>query len=72
MFNDQKQINRVRRRSVKISTNAKTLRTVFDELVLKELIISEFIDLYNHFINETNVIDQLRCYYNTQRVHYKI
>ena len=62
---------RKRRRPAKTATNAKTSRAVFGEEVTKDLTISTSIDLYNHYMNGMDVVDQLRCYYNTQRVHNK-
>ena len=67
-----KTVKRMRRRPAKTSTNAKTSRAVFGDMAVKELAIPDFIDLYNHFMNGVDVADQLRCYYNTQRVHKKI
>ena len=64
-----KTVKRMRRRPAKTSTNAKTSRAVFGDQAVKELSIPDFIDLYNHFMNGVDVADQLRCYYNTQRVH---
>ena len=70
--NGQKKINRLRRRPAKTATNARTSRAMFghDES-RKELPIPEFIDQYNHYMNGVDNADQLRCYYNTQRVHFK-
>ena len=68
VFNGRKTVKRLRRRPAKTSTNAKTSQALFDELALKELVMSDFIDLYNHFMTGVNVADQLRCYYDTQRV----
>ena len=68
---DQQHVEKLRRRSVKIFINARTFRAPFDDLAIKKLFISDFIDLYNHFMNDVDVIDQLRCYYDTQRVHLK-
>ena len=65
-------MKRMRRRSIKINTNARTFRTVFDDMTMKKLIIFDFIDLYNRFMNDVDVANQLRCYYNTQRIHKKI
>lgn len=71
IFNDQKQIKRIRWKFTNFFINLKSFRAFFDELTLKKFIIFEFIDFYNYFMNDVNVIDQLRCYFNIQRVHYK-
>ena len=57
---------------VKIFINARTSRVSFDDLTIKKFSIFDFIDMYNHFMNDVDVIDQLRCYYDTQRIHLKI
>ena len=62
----------MRKKSIKINTNAKIFRIVFDDMTIKKLFIFDFIDLYNHFMNDVNVANQLRCYYNTQRIYKKI
>ncbi|EON63739.1 hypothetical protein W97_02967 [Coniosporium apollinis CBS 100218] len=64
-------IKRLRERPPITATNARTTRAIFSDQVLKELEIPEFINLYNHFMNGVNKADQLRIYYNTQRVHLK-
>ena len=64
-------VQRVRRRPAKTSTNARTSRAPFGDLAVKKLPIPDFIDLYNHFMNGVDVADQLRCYYDTQRIHLK-
>ena len=69
---DRNIVETLRRRLVKIFTNARTNRASFDDLTIKKLFIFDFIDFYNHFMNDVDVIDQLRCYYNTQRVYLKI
>lgn len=69
--NGQKTVKRLRRRPAKTATNARTSRAAFGEMPLKELDIPEFIDLYNHYMNGVDNADQLRCYYSTQRVHFK-
>ena len=70
--NGQSIIKRLRRRPAKTAINARTSRTIFDpNEARKELAIPEFIDMYNHFINDVNNADQLRCYYDTQQVHLK-
>ena len=69
---DKRYVQKIRKRSAKIFTNAYTSRVSFDNLTVKKLFISDFIDLYNHFMNDVNVTNQLWCYYNTQRVYLKI
>ena len=68
----RKTVETLRRRPAKTSTNARTSRAPFGDLTVKKLPIPDFIDLYNHFMNGVDVTDQLRCYYDTQRVHLKI
>lgn len=64
--NDQQTIKRLRRRLIKIVINARISRAMFKlNKARKELVIPEFIDIYNHFMNDVNNADQLRCYYNT-------
>ena len=67
----KKKVQRLRKRPAKTSTNARTSRAPFGDLTVKKLDIPDFIDLYNHFMNGVDVADQLRCYYDTQRVHLK-
>ena len=67
----QDTVTRLRRRPAKTATNARTSRAVFGEMTTKELDIPRFIDMYNHYMNGVDNADQLRCYYSTQRVHYK-
>lgn len=64
-------IKKIRKRPPPTATNARTTHAIFGDQVLKELEIPEFIDLYNHFMNGVDQADQLRVYYNTQRVHLK-
>ena len=61
--NSRDTISRLQRRPIKIATNTRTLRALFKESYVKQLNIPEFIDLYNYFINNINIIDQLRSYY---------
>ena len=68
----RKTVETLRRRPAKTSTNARISHTLFDNLTIKKLLISNFIDLYNYFMNNIDIIDQFRCYYNTQQVHLKI
>ena len=72
IHDDQQKVERFRRKSALIFINARTSRTSFDNLTIKEFFIFDFIDLYNHFMNDVDVIDQFRCYYDTQRVYLKI
>ena len=65
-------VQRKRKNFTKTITNTKTSKIVFDNESIKTLFISKFIDLYNHYMNEMNVTNQLRFYYNTQRNHKKI
>ena len=69
--NGRETVQRLRRRPAKTATNTRTSRAVFGEMTTKELDIPEFIDMYNHYMNGVDCADQLRCYYNTQRVHVK-
>lgn len=70
--NGQKKVKRLRRRPAKTATNARTSRAVFGhDKARKELLIPEFIDQYNHYMNGVDNADQLRCYYSTQKVHLK-
>ena len=64
-------ISRLRRRPAKTATNARTSRTPFGEESTKVMDIPAFIDMYNHYMNGVDNADQLRCYYSTQRVHFK-
>ena len=69
--NPQDTVTRLRRRPAKTAINAHTSRTIFGEMSTKQLDIPAFIDMYNHYMNGVDNADQLRCYYFTQRVHYK-
>lgn len=44
---------------LKTATNAQTFRAVFENLAVKELLISMFINIYNYFINQVDLADQL-------------
>ena len=50
--NSEKKIRRLRRRLVKIVTNARTFRAIFKEITIKELNIPVFINMYNYYINK--------------------
>ena len=69
--NGLEMVRRLRRRPGKTATNARTSRAVFGEMTTKQLDIPRFIDMYNHYMNGVDNADQLRCYYSTQRVHFK-
>ena len=69
--NNRDIISRLRRRPIKTAINTRILRALFRESHVKQLNIPEFINLYNHFINNVNVVDQLRSYYTTQRTYFK-
>lgn len=43
----------------KTVTNAHTTWTIFGNSAVKKLLISVFIDMYNHFINRVDLTDQL-------------
>ena len=61
--NGRKTVKRLRRRSAKTATNARTFRAMFGDQARKELLIPEFINMYNYYMNGVNNADQLRCYY---------
>lgn len=69
--NGRETVKRLRRRPAKTATNAHTSRAIFGEIARKELPIPEFINKYNHYINGVDNTNQLRCYYNTQQIHFK-
>ena len=52
--NNQKIVKRLRRKSAKIVTNARTFKTSFKKIIIKELYISKFINSYNYYINKIN------------------
>jgi hypothetical protein len=62
-------IKKIRKRPTSTATNARTIRAIFGDQVLKELEIPEFIELYNHFMNGVDQADRLQVYYDTQRAH---
>ena len=55
--NSTKKIVRQRRRPALTSTNAHTSQMVFNEVVVKDLAIPDYIDMYNHFMNRVNIVD---------------
>ena len=67
--NGTKKIVRQRRRPAKTATNARTSRMVFGDAVVKDLLIPDYINMYNHSMNGVDMADQLRSYYNTQKSH---
>ena len=69
--NSTARIVRQRCRPAKTSTNARTSRLVFGDAVVKDLAIPNYIDMYNHFMNGVDLADQLRSYYNTQKIYFK-
>ena len=54
VFNDREIVFKYRKKSVKTITNARTFYVIFDEQYVKKLIISEFIDVYNHYMNDVD------------------
>ena len=69
--NNRKTIKRFHHYLLKIIINVYTSKIIFKEQIRKKLSILEFINIYNHYINGIDNIDQLRYYYNTQRVYFK-
>ena len=55
--NDRKIVKRLRRRSAKTATNARTSRAMFGEMTTKELDIPEFINMYNYYMNKVDSTD---------------
>ena len=72
IFIDRNIITQMKKKFNKIFTNAKTSRIVFNDLIIKSLLIFDFIYLYNYFMNNVDVANQLRNYYISQRMHLKI
>ena len=52
--NNWKIVKYLRRRLAKIVINAYTFRAIFEDQTRKELFISEFINIYNYYINKVN------------------
>ena len=69
--NGTTRIVRQRRRPARTATNARTSRMVFGDAVVKDLAIPNYIDMYNHFMNGVDLADQLRSYYNTQKISFQ-
>ena len=59
-------VEKKRRKFAKTTINAKISKVVFDNESIKTLSISKSIDLYNYYMNEMNVTNQLRNYYDIQ------
>lgn len=57
IYTGYKTVIRPRRRPPKTATNARISRAVFRDKAVKELLIPEFIDIYNYFINGVNLVD---------------
>ena len=55
--NSRDLIKRLRRRLVKIAINIYISRIIFREIIIKELNISTFINIYNYYINGVNNTD---------------
>jgi hypothetical protein len=47
------------------------MKRIFGNKRIKKLHIPEFIDLYNHFMNGVDTVDQLCAVYTTQRRCYR-
>jgi hypothetical protein len=60
-------VARQRKRPAKTFTSGSIVRTVFRDDLIKELLISVFIDDYNHNIGGVNIANQLREAYKTHR-----
>ncbi len=67
MFDDQIYIIRDRKRSSRTSINAKTARASFDNKSHAKLSISNFDDVYNHYMRAVDQTDQLRSFYAYNR-----
>ncbi|CAG8594768.1 12855_t:CDS:2, partial [Ambispora leptoticha] len=57
-----------RRRPRQTSTNAAKVREMFGSESKKRLKIFKIVDDYNHYMNSVDLADQLRSYYNTQKI----
>ncbi len=67
MFDDQIYIIRDRKRSSRTSISAKTARAPFDDKSRAMLSISNFDDVYNHYMRAVDQTDQLRSFYAYNR-----
>ena len=54
---DRKIVEILRRKFVKIFINVRIFCASFDDLAIKKIFIFDFIDFYNYFMNDVNVID---------------
>ena len=72
IYNNKHTVETLRKKFVKNFINVRTFRVLFNDLTIKKLFIFDFIKFYNYFMNNVDVIDQFRCYYDTQRIHLKI
>ena len=61
-------IERKRRRPNKSSTNIIVVRQSFKEEVRKTLSISTFINDYNYYIKDVNLVNQYRTMYETYKL----
>ncbi len=57
ILNRRKTINRLRYRLGKIAINIYISRAIFREIIIKDLNILEFINIYNYYINGVNNIN---------------
>ena len=60
-------IKRERRRFNKSSTNVNITRQSFEKEIRKILSISTFIDDYNYYIRDVNLVNQYRTVYETYK-----
>ena len=67
----QKQLEKLRKRPAKTSTNAAIVRKVFGDCATMELAIPVVIDDYNGNMNGVDLANQLRSVYDTQRMAYR-
>ena len=54
ILNSRKTVKRLRRRPAKTVINTRTFRAIFGDQTRKELLIFEFINIYNYYINRVN------------------
>ena len=67
MFDDQIYTIRDRKRSSRTSISAKTARASFGNKSRAKLSISDFDDVYNHYMGAVDQADQLRSFYAYNR-----
>jgi hypothetical protein len=60
-------VERDRKRSRVISTNAKNVREIFGAKSRRILFIPLIIDAYNHYMNKADIANQFRKFLTTQR-----